>query len=118
MGQAKGRSARAIWCVLTYRSEVREVPIAGAGDRPPFFEGFSSRDEFRAAVRQLELFLRCFVIGGSEPRDRNERLAEDFPSQRALRCAVGRLEARLCAAGPDEPACLPWSHKATVAERN
>jgi hypothetical protein len=94
------------------------VPIAGAGDRPPFFEGFSSRDEFRAAVRQLELFLRCFAIGGSEPRDRNERLAEDFPSQRALRCAVGHLEAQLCAAGRDEPACLLWSHKATVAERN
>jgi hypothetical protein len=97
---------------------VEELPIADTGDRPPFFEGFSSRDEFRAAMRQLEQFLRCFAIGASAPRERNERLAEDFPSQRALRCAVGRLEVQLRAAGRTEPACLPWSHKATVAERN
>jgi len=69
-------------------------------------------------MRQLELFLRCFAIGASEPRERNERLEEDFPSQRALRCAVARLEAQLRAAGQTEPVCLPWSHKATVAERN
>jgi hypothetical protein len=97
---------------------VGELPIADAGDRPPFFEGFASRDAFRAAVRQLERFLRCFAIGATEPCERNERLVEDFPSQRALRCAVGRLEAQLRAAGQTEPACLPWSHKATVAERN
>ena len=69
-------------------------------------------------MRQLELFLRCFAMGASEPRERNERLEEDFPSQRALRCAVARLEAQLRAAGRTEPVCLPWSHKATVAERN
>jgi hypothetical protein len=97
---------------------VGELPIADAADRPLFFEGFSSRDEFRAAMRQLEQFLRCFAIGASEPREHNERLEEDFPSQRALRHAVARLEAQLCAAGRTEPACLPWSHKATVAERN
>jgi hypothetical protein len=97
---------------------VGNVPIADPGDRPPFFDGFSSRGEFRAAVRQLELFLRCFAIGANEPRERNERLAEDFPSQRALRCAVGRLEAHLRAAGRTEPACLRWRHRATVAERN
>jgi hypothetical protein len=94
------------------------LPIADAGDRPPFFDGFRSRDEFRAALRQLERFLRCFAIGASDPRERNERLVEDFPSQRALRCAVGRLEAQLRAAGRTEPACLRWHHKATVAERN
>jgi hypothetical protein len=98
---------------------VGELPIADAGDRPPFFEGFASRDEFRAAMRQLEQFLRCFVIGAVDARcERNERLMEDFPSQRALRCAVGRLEAQLRAAGRTEPACLPWTHKVTVAERN
>jgi hypothetical protein len=98
---------------------VGELPIADAGDRPPFFDGFSSRDEFRAAMRQLEQFLQCFAIGAVGARcERNERLVEDFPSQRALRHAVARLEAQLCAAGRSEPACLQWSHKATVAERN
>jgi hypothetical protein len=97
---------------------VGELPIADAGDRPPFFEGFSSRDEFHAAMRRLEQFLRRLAIGASEPPEHNERLMEDFPSQRAFRCTVGRLEAQLRAAGRTEPACLRWHHKATVAERN
>jgi len=70
-------------------------------------------------MRQLEQFLQCFAIGAVGAQcERNERLVEDFPSQRALRHAVARLEAQLCATGRSEPACLQWSHKATVAERN
>lgn len=91
------------------------MPVADGGRRFPFFVGFSSRAEYLAAVRRLQDFLRRLAAGESlhEP---DERLAFDFPSQRALRAATRRLAQDL------SPVCSTdgarWIRQVTVAVRN
>lgn len=94
------------------------MPIADSGERPPFFEGFASHAEYRAALARLVRFLDD--LARAPARDPRLLLFEGFPSQRALRHAARRLEVELQLQLRDvgRPSARAWSHELTAGERN
>lgn len=95
------------------------MPVAEPGDRFPFFEGFSSRAEYHAALRRLEEFLAHVAAAEvADLRERDERLAEDFPSSRALHAAIRRLAIELRAATSGAASPARWLPRPTVGVRN